>query len=156
VPAAPPQAYTANPYDRDPLTNRPYTPVVRIASVTTGNGGASFTTHEAENLVEFRAQVLPEDFAEQSVITWNVIDDPTDGYTSALPGQGPATDPGDKFRGVYRVRLDNEPNGRPAPLRYLVAARAVGEGPVWDPILGTQEALSPYTLLKQDEIDKCR
>lgn len=147
VPASLPSASSANPFDRDPVTHKPLTPVVRVRELTTQNTNESFTTNISENLVGLKAIVLPEDFAEQSVITWNVIDDPRDNYASALPHQNPVPKPDSKFEAVYRVWLDNVPDGRPAPLRYLVTAKAT---------VDDKEALSPYRELKQDEIDKCR
>ena len=147
VPAALPEASSANPFDRDPITNKPLTPVVRVKEVVTQNTNESFTSDAAENLIRFKALVLPDDFAEESVVTWNVIDDPRDNYESAIPAQNPVPATDSKFDAVYRVWLDNVDGGRPSPLRYLVTAKAVA---------GDKEVLSPFRELKQDETDKCR
>lgn len=147
VPASLPEASSANPFDRDPITNKPLTPVVRVQEVITQNTNESFTSDAAENLIRFKALVLPDDFAEESVVTWKVIDDPRDNYESAIPAQNPVPATDSKFDAIYRVWLDNVAGGRPAPLRYLVTAKAVA---------GDKEALSPFRELKQDETDKCR
>ncbi|PIS47532.1 MAG: hypothetical protein COT17_03045, partial [Elusimicrobia bacterium CG08_land_8_20_14_0_20_51_18] len=61
---------TLNPYDRDPITGEPITPLVRVKEIILPNENKSFTTVSSENHITLQAEVLPEDFAEKSEITW--------------------------------------------------------------------------------------
>ena len=136
----------ANPDSRDPDTNEPLTPVVRVKKIAAQNdpeNANSFTTYETENQVTLEAEVLPADWAQGAVVSWTLDDSPADNFITPLPSNLPAAG----VRSGFSVDVKNPADGVPAPFRYRIVANAAKAG---------KDVSSKPRAIKQDEIDKCR
>jgi len=135
--AATPKAKTGNPEEY---------PLLRFTFALPPNDGKSFTTAEGENLIGLRAQLLPQNQYNQSIIKWHIERTNADSGSPRASADGPYSD----FGAVLGDNPENvpvRPAGRPLPLRYKVYATAE---------VNNKPLVSEEKIVTQDEIDKCR